>query len=40
MTLERDLKTGIIEIKHTGLIKHVTEAVVIDDGITKGKCTP
>ena len=40
VTLEQDLKTGLLEMKHTGLIQHVIEAVGLDDGIPKVQFTP
>ena len=40
VTLEREIKTGMIEIKQTGLMQRVIEAVGLDDGMTKGKFTP
>ena len=33
VTLEQDLKTGIIETKKTGIIQRVIEAVGRDDGM-------
>ena len=40
VTLERDEKTGLLEMKQTGLIRQVIEAVGLDDGMAKGKFTP
>ena len=40
VTLERDEKTGLLEMKQTGLIQRVIEAVGLDDGMAKGKFTP
>ena len=40
VTLERDIKTRIIEMKQTGLIQRIIEAVVLNDGILKSKFTP
>ena len=39
-TLERDLKTGLLKIKHTGLIQRVIEAVVLYDGMKRGTFKP
>ncbi len=38
--LERDPETGLLEMKQTGLIKRVIEALGLDNGIVKGKYTP
>jgi hypothetical protein len=35
-----DKSTGLIEMKQTGLIKRVIEALCLDDGYVKGKHTP
>jgi hypothetical protein len=35
-----DASTGLLEMKQTGLIKRVIEALGLDDGYTKGKRTP
>jgi hypothetical protein len=40
VTLERNPKTSLLEIKQTGLIKRVIEALGLDDGIVKEKYTP
>ena len=40
VTLERDLKIGLLQIKHTGLIQLVIEEVGLDYGMSKGKFTP
>ena len=40
VTLERDEITGLLEMKQTGLIQRVIEAVGMDDGNVKGKFTP
>ncbi len=40
VTLERDPETGLLEMKQTGLIKRVIEALGLDDGFVKGKLTP
>jgi hypothetical protein len=40
VTLDRDLSTGLLEMKQTGLIKRVIEALGLDDGYAKGKPTP
>ena len=40
VTLERDPETGLLEMKQTGLIKRVIEALGLDDGFVKGKFTP
>ena len=40
VTLERDPETGLLEMKQTGLIKRIIEAVGLDDGSVKGKYTP
>jgi len=37
---EHDKSTGLIEMKQTGLIKRVIEALGLDDGYAKGKHTP
>ncbi len=39
-TLDCDGLTGLLEMKQTGLIKRVIEALGLDDGYTKGKHTP
>ena len=39
VTLERDLMTGNLEMKHTGLIQRIIEAVSLDDGMSKGEFT-
>ena len=38
--LEKERNTGFIEMKKTGLIQRVIEAVRLDNGIVKGKFTP
>ena len=38
--LEQDPETGLHEMKQTGLIKQVIEALGLDDGPVKGKYTP
>ena len=40
MTLGKERKTGLIDIKQTGLVQRVIEAVGLDDGMVKGKFTP
>ncbi len=40
VTLEWDPDTGLLEMKQTGLIKRVIEALGLDDGLVKGKYTP
>ena len=40
VTLEQDLKTRLLYMKQTGLIKRVIDSVVLDDGTSKGKLTP
>ncbi len=40
ITLDHDASTGLLEMKQTGLIKRVIEALGLDDGYTKGKHTP
>jgi len=40
VTLDRNDSTGLLEMKQTGLIKRVIEAVGLDDGFSKGKFTP
>ena len=35
-----DKSTGLIEMKQTGLINRVIEALGLDDGYAKGKYTP
>ena len=40
VTLEREIKTGMIEIKQTGLMQRVIEAVGLDTGMVKVKFTP
>ena len=40
VTLDRDASTGLLEMKQTGLIKRVIEALGLDDGYAKGKRTP
>ncbi len=39
VTLERDPETCLLEMKQTGLIKRIIEALGLDDG-AKGKFTP
>ncbi len=39
VTLERDPETSLLEMKQTGLIKRIIEALGLDDG-AKGKFTP
>ncbi len=38
--MERDSTTGLLEMKQTGLIKRVVEALCLDDGYARGKHTP
>ena len=38
--LERDSSTGLLEMKQTGLIERVVEALGLDDGYARGKHTP
>jgi hypothetical protein len=40
VTLEHDPETNLLEMKQTGLIKRVIEALGLDDGLVKGKHTP
>ncbi len=40
VTLERDPETNLLEMKQTGLIKRVIEALGLADGLVKGKHTP
>jgi hypothetical protein len=40
VTLDRDASTSLLEMKQTGLIKRVIEALGLDDGYAKGKHTP
>ncbi len=39
VTLERDPETSLLEMKQTGLLKRIIEALGLDDG-AKGKFTP
>ena len=38
--MERDSNTGLLEMKQTGLIDRVVEALGLDDGYAQGKHTP
>ncbi len=40
VTLDCDGPSGLLEMKQTGLIKRVIEALGLDDGYAKGKHTP
>ena len=40
MNLERERNKGFLEMKQTGLIQHVIEAVGLDDIMVKGGFTP
>jgi hypothetical protein len=40
VTLDCNASTGLLEMKQTGLIKQVIEALGLDDGYSKGKHTP
>jgi hypothetical protein len=40
VTLDRDASTGLLEMKQTGLIKRVIEALSLDDRYAKEKHTP
>ncbi len=40
VTLDHDASTGLLEMKQTGLIKRVIEALGLDDEYAKGKHTP
>ncbi len=40
VTLECNPETNLIEMKQTGLIKRVIEALGLDVGLVKGKHTP
>ena len=40
VTLERDPETGLLEMKQTGLIKQVIEALGLNNGLVKEKYTP
>ena len=37
---DRDSETGMLEMKQTGLIERVVEALGLDDGYARGKHTP
>ena len=37
MTLEREINIGLIEMKQTGLIQRVIEAVGLDNGMVEGE---
>ena len=39
VSFEQESKTGLIETKQTGFIQRVIEAVVLYDGMVKGKFT-
>ncbi len=38
--MERNRNTGLLEMKQTGLIERVVEALDLDDGYAWGKHTP
>ena len=38
--MEREINTGLLEMKKNGLIQRVIEAVGLDDGMLKDKFTP
>jgi hypothetical protein len=38
--MERDSNTGLLEMKQTGLIERVIEALGLDDGYARGKHAP
>ncbi len=38
--MERDSSTGLLEMKQTGLIERVIEALGLDDGYAQGMHTP
>ena len=38
--MELEINTGLLEMKQTGLIHRVIEAVGLDDGMMKGDFTP
>jgi hypothetical protein len=38
--MERDSNTGLLEMKQTGLMERVVEALGLDDGYARGKHTP
>ena len=40
VTLEHDIKPGLLEMKHTGIVQRVIEAASLDDGMSKDKFTP
>ena len=40
MILELEINTGLFDMKQTGLVQRVIEAVGLDDGTVKGKFTP
>ena len=40
VTLEKDLKTGLPEMKYSGLVQRVIVIVLLDDGMSKVKLMP
>jgi hypothetical protein len=40
VTMDHDASTGLLEMKQTGLIKRVIEALGLDDGYAEGTRTP
>ena len=40
VNLDQESNTGLLYIKQTGLIQHIIEAIVLDNGTVKGKFTP
>jgi len=40
VTMDRNEHSGLLEMKQTGLIQRIIEAVGLDDGMVKGKYTP
>ena len=40
VTLEQEINTGLLDMKQTGLIPRVIEAIGLEDGMGKGKFTP
>ncbi len=38
--IEQDRNTGLLEMKQTGLIERVVEALGLDNGYARGKHTP
>ena len=40
VTLEKDLRTGLLEMKQTMLIQRIIEAIGLDDGMSTVEFTP